>query len=310
MDFMKKLIAILLVLVIVFSLTACFGTGKNKSEINIYFKNAQTSELTIEKVKYTLSQNTVDMANFAMDALKNGPTESGNAATIPETSVFSEVVVKDELATVDFKGYFTNYTGVDEIVARFSVVRTLCDIPGISGVLITVDGKPLVSNTTGKEIGVLRKKDIVHENIENVNQNTTETTLVKLYFATSDAMALKVEERKVETQDTVSIEKTIVNELIKGPTSPELISVIPTGTKVISVDTKESVCYVNLSKEFVSKFAGGSGKLALYSIINSLCSLESITSVQFLIEGDTNVEFGDYVFIEPYTADMDIVQTK
>lgn len=307
---MKRIIAIFLAALSVLSLSACLGTNKTAAtEINLYFKDGGSGELTIEKVKYTNSQNTVDMANFAMKKLYEGPSKSSNVRTLPDKVTFSGVSVKNEIATIDFSEEFASLTGNDELLTRFSVVRTLCDIPGITGVYITVNGEGLVSNSTGKEIGVINIKDIVID-IGAAVEPTQKTTTITLYFSTTDALALKGEVRKVTTQETLSIEKTIINELLKGPTSPELVNVIPSGTKLLNIATKDGVCYVNLSSDFISKFPGGTGKLCVYSIVNSLCSLESVSAVQILIEGEKGQEFGDYVFDEPITSDLSIVQKK
>ncbi len=301
---MKKLISIITALVMCLTLCSCFG-GKETKSINIYFINAQTNELTVDKIKYSGPQNTVDMANFALNNLLSGSDSDNFIKTLPDNTELLSLSVKDGVANVDFSAEFTSYNGIDEILARFSVIRTLCDIPGITKVSITVEGKPLVSNATGREVGVLSKKDGVLD-IDIVDSHSV-TTSIKMYFATSDAMYLKAENRNVKTQNTISIEKTIMNELLKGPSSHELISVMPSGTKVLNVETKDAVCYVNLSEEFVSKFSGGSGMLTVYSVVNSLCSLESVQSVQILIEGEKGAEFGNFVFDEPISANFDIV---
>lgn len=301
---MKKLISILLVVIMSISFCGCFNRTETKS-IDIYFKKAQTNELEALSVKYSGSQNTVDMASFALENLIMGPDDEEYEKTLPDATSLISLNIKDEIANVDFSGGFTSFNGVDEILCRFSIVRTLCNIPGISRVSITVNGMPLISNSTGNEVGILSKKDIVTDvNIVDVNPQTTTITL---FFATSDALSLKAEARKIETQNTISIEKTIINELLKGPSSPELSSVIPSGTKVLNIETKEGICYVNFSQEFVSKFAGGTGMLTVYSIVNSLCSIESLQGVQILIEGEKGAEFGNFVFDEPIMANSDVV---
>ena len=50
--------------------------------------------------------------------------------------------------------------GVDALLLRFAVVNTVCNIKGIKGVVIQVEGKGEVSSVTGKEIGVLTLSDI------------------------------------------------------------------------------------------------------------------------------------------------------
>ena len=310
MNYMKRIIGILLTLVMLLSICGCIGTGKTpKTTISIYFQDAQSGELNVDEIKYTESQNTVDMANFAMSKLHEGPKKSSNVRTLPESVTFSGVSVKNEIASIDFSEDFAQLTGSEELIARFSVVRTLCAVPGITGVYITINGKGLVSNATGKEIGIVTIKDIVYD-IDAQAEQTPKTTIITLYLSTSDALALKAEERRITTHETLSIEKTIMNELLKGPTSPELVNVIPSGTKLLNIETKDTVCYVNFSSDFVSKFAGGTGKLTVYSVVNSLCSLESVSAVQILVEGEKGQEFGDYVFDEPISADLSIVQRK
>jgi germination protein M len=140
--------------------------------------------------------------------------------------------------------------------------------------------------------------------------NSSEKTTLKLYFANSDATALKAEERQVETQNSLSMEKTIITELLKGPVSKELVAVIPSETKLLNLETNNGVCFVNFSSEFVTKFTGGTntGMLIVYSIVNSLTELDDVDSVQILIEGKTGVEFGDFVFDEPIERSKNIVQ--
>lgn len=302
---MKKLISVIMSVAIFLSLCGCFG-GKETASLNVYLKNAQTKELEAVNIKYSGSQTTVDMATFAVNNLIQKPENQKYETPIPDNTSLLSLSVKDETANVDFSAEFTNYTGIDELLARFSIVRTLCDIPGITKVSITVNSLPLISNATGNEVGVLSKKDVVFD-VSIVNPGT-ETTTVTLYFATGDNLKLKPENRKIETQDTISIEKAIVNELIKGPSSPELNAVIPQGTKLLNIETKDGVCYVNLSQDFVSKFAGGTGILPVYCIVNSLSGLESVRTVQILIEGEKGAEFGNFVFDEPIEPNFEFLQ--
>lgn len=301
---MKKIIALFMAFATLLSLTACLATSDKDNDIKLYFKDAKTGELKAETVAYTGNRTTVDMANFAMKKLLEGPKNKSNASSIPDSITSAEVVIKDELATVNFPKAFGKLTGSDELTARFSIVQTLCAIPGISSVAFTVEGEALVSNATGKEVGVISKKDVV------MQVNPTDTTDVNLYFATSNSRNLKAEQRKVITLDTISIEKTIINELMKGPSSYELIATIPSGTKLLNIETRSGVCYVNFSEEFVTKFSGGSGALNVYSVVNSLCTIDSVTSVQILIEGEKGAKFGGFVFDEPLRANFDLVVTE
>ncbi|MCD8048246.1 MAG: GerMN domain-containing protein [Clostridia bacterium] len=307
---MKKITAILLSLALLFSMAGCFGKSGSDVTINVYFKDAEANALSAEKVDYDGETSVVAMATFAMEKIVEGPSSAGSEAVLPEGTRFNSISIQNNTVTVDFSEEFTNCEGIAELLARFSVVSTLCDIPGIDSVLITIEGKSLISNATGEEIGVLSKSDIVYETDESDPNKSAETTAIKLYFANSDATALKCEERRVETQSSISMEKTIMTELLKGPSSSELMSLIPSETKLLSIETNNGVCFVNLSSDFVTKFTGGTntGLLIVYSIVNSLTELDGVESVQILIEGETGAEFGDFVFDEPIVKNENIVK--
>lgn len=305
---MKKIQALILALALALSLAACFGGGSS-ADINVYYKNGTSNVLSPEVYEYKGEETTDAMARFAIEKLIEGPKSQGNAAVLPEGTKLNFVKVRESEANVDFSSEFTQCEGVDELLARFSVVSTLCDIEGIESVLITIDGESLISKGTGKEVGALRKSDIVYDT-DDFTQQPGEKTSVKLYFPTSDAMYLAWERRSVETQNSLSMEKTVITELLKGPESENLIAVIPSDVKVLNVETNNGVCFVNFSSDFVSKFTGGTstGMFIVYSIVNSLCELDDVDSVQILIEGKAGAEFGDFVFDEPLEANMSIVK--
>lgn len=85
------------------------------------------------------------------------------------------------------------------------------------------------------------------------------------------------------------------------------MKIIPEGTKLLGIETKDKICYVNFSKEFVNNAGSGSYEttMILYSVVNSLCELDTVDSVQILIEGKSDAEFGNFVFDSPHDPDYD-----
>ena len=86
-----------------------------------------------------------------------------------------------------------------------------------------------------------------------------------------------------------------VLEIIRGPLSSDTASawpVITTGITqddILSVQTYNDTVYVNLSQNFKEACADLSAKnemLLVYSIVNTLTSMDGINKVQFLIEGE------------------------
>ena len=132
---------------------------------------------------------------------------------------------------------------------------------------------------------------------------------VKLYFANEGANGLIPEGRTVTVNSKESLEYVLVNELIKGPEADYAYQTVPEGTKILSVETKEGTCFVNLSQEFKSKHPGGSAaeNMTIYSVVNTLTELETVDKVQFLIEGQKMEVFIHSIFNEPFERNENII---
>ena len=296
---MKKVISLLLTIVMITALL--FGCDAKKTQLSIYFRNAQSNELSEEKrsVKADEKAGAVELAKLAVAQLISGPQNEKNAPVIDSEAKLLSLVVNDAVATVNFSKHFSQKKGVDALILRFALINTLCNIDGIDGIVIQVEGKPIVSENTGKEYGVLSISDIA--------LNTEDNTTINLYFPDKNGEGLRLEKRTVNVQQTLSLEKTVVSELIKGPENKGLAPSVPEGTKLLNIETKDNVCYVNFSSEFRSKTSSGSAAttLTLYSVVNSLCALKNVSSVQILINGETGVEFGNFVLDIPYEANQE-----
>ena len=174
--------------------------------------------------------------------------------------------------------------------------------------MIKIDGTPL-KDSTGNPREPFTAEDIV---IASTTKKPAELS-VALYFYDENAEYLMEEDRNITASNNDSIEKYVVEELIKGPTQKGLVATLDKESKLISVQTKDKTCFVNFSSDFIDKNTGGSTKEAgaIYSIVNSLTELDGIDKVQFLIEGKKADSFGGFAFNEPFERDSDrIVLSK
>ena len=304
---MKKILSLTLAfLMILICFTSCVG---NKTTVKLYFKDAYQNKLNEEKRKMKTDEKTKDedILRFAVSNLIKGPSNEKNERIFPKETKLLSVNINGGVVTLDFSGYYNEAKGVDSLLLRTSIVNTVCSIEGIDGVVINVEGKPIVSETSGKEFGVLSLKNIAFDT--NDVQNAQKTKIV-LYFPQKNGDKLIRETRRVELQNALSLEKTIINELIKGPEKSQSANALAQETKLLGIETKNDVCFVNFSSEFISKTGSGSlnTTLALYSVVNSLCELENVKSVQILINGENGVEFGNFVLDIPYERNDHIIK--
>lgn len=133
---------------------------------------------------------------------------------------------------------------------------------------------------------------------------------VTLYFPDSNAEYVVPEYRTLRIKDHENIEEVVFRYLMEGPKEPGKESVIPEGTKLLSAEVRDGICYLNLSKEFVENNPGGSAYeiVLINSIVNSLTELPYIEKVQFLIEGEKRDVYNHLVFSEPFERNESIIR--
>ncbi len=91
--------------------------------------------------------------------------------------------------------------------------------------------------------------------------------------------------------------------LLQGPGPEEdLMPTIPLGTKLLKVETKDSIAIVNFSSDIKTRFIGGSqleGHL-VNAIVLTLLQFENINRVEILVEGERIESIGGHIFIDTY----------
>ncbi len=171
----------------------------------------------------------------------------------------------------------------------YAVVKSLCSTAHVSSVKVLVNGEPI----KGRD-----KKSLEYISASDINLETeeyrSELREVVLYFADSAKEKLVPEKRTIKITDQQPIEQYLINELIKGTQNKKLKSLLSDKTVLVSADVEENICYLNFKSEFLDDNSGKNEheKLVIYSIVNSLTELKTISSVQFYMDGRRVDKFG------------------
>jgi spore germination protein GerM len=115
--------------------------------------------------------------------------------------------------------------------------------------------------------------------------NSPGTMKITIYHATKDAQYLVPETQVISVNDHPA--KEAIERLIAGTKQPDLVSVIPNGTKLRSISIKNHIAYVDFNDKLVKNNSGGSaGEILLVgAIVNTLTEFPEIQKVQLLVEG-------------------------
>ena len=302
----KKILCIVLSMILILGLCACSNDNKDliEYETELFFGGAGKTGLASEKAKVYVE--TMDkIYDAVVNKLLEGPSSQNVVKLIPEETKLISSKLTEGILTLNFSKEIYTPEESENILIRTSLVRTMTAMSEITGVMILVDGKPMV-DSDGEEIGILNREDVVYD----TEPETEEKIYIKLYFSDLKSEKLIAEAREITVSQKESMEMRVLKELIKGPVNPKLMKTIPAETKILSVETKEGVCFVNLSQDFKNKHTGGSAgeMMTVYSIVNSLTEIDGVEKVQFLIEGQKKDVFIHLIFNEPFERDAEIIQ--
>lgn len=298
----KKSILLLLSLLLAFSIVGCTSSqavSEGPATPSIYFFDTAKNKLFSENldVSFLEQQTEDDQIRFILEALAAGPKIT-TLPTVVELPIRSANHDGNKV-NIDFETRYNELNSVQRIAARAMLVESLCELDFIEGVVFSIKGVPM-TGANGKEIGLVKPGDLL-TGVLDPNQATSKP-IVTLYFASEDGTMLVPEQRRIELNSSVQQEKTIIEELIKGPQTEGLLPTMPAETIVKDVTVKDGICQVDLSFDLKSKFftTPESKYIMIYSIVNTLTESSKINKVAFLVDGKKDIEF---------TKDIDLRET-
>lgn len=137
-----------------------------------------------------------------------------------------------------------------------------------------------------------------------------ESVNLTVYFGDDNAEFLEKEIRRVQLSPGQSQLAAVVQELIRGPQEPGHAKTIPEGTKLLGLEVKDGVAWVNFSREIQTKHWGGSAGeiLTTFSVVNSLTEFKEVKAVQFQVEGQVyDSIWGHGITDEPIYRNSDMI---
>lgn len=304
---MKRIMTILLVLICLVSFTACGEKNVDQTKIySVYYIN--NAETKVEMHEYYMeAEELEDQVTELLNALATTPARLEYKAPLGMGFQIQNVEIKMGKIQLDVTENYYDMSVTTEVLVRAAIVRTLTQLSQINFVSITVNGNPLV-DSLGNIVSTMNRDQFVENDGNAIN--TYEEVKLKLYFANEAGDGLIAANRTKEYNTNISLEKLIVEELIKGPSVEGLYPTINPSTKVASVTVRDGVCYVNLDETFLTQPYNVSAEVTIYSITNSLVELSSVNRVQISINGDNSMTYREkYSLTTYFERNLDIVTT-
>lgn len=278
---------------------------KEQSAAYIYYVN--NTRTTLEKEAYETQNKPVrDEVALILEKLQASPESSSLKSAFPKGVAIENFKLKKGKLDIYFNQDYEELKKSDEVLLRAAVVQSVVQVKGVEYVSFFAGENP-IKDSAGNLVGYMQADDFVKNTGSSLH--TYQLARLQLYFANKKGDKLVKEEVSIRYNSNMSVEKLIVEQLIKGPAVQEHQPTLPPETKVLGVSTKDNICYVNFDESFLNAGYSTDTKICIYAIVNSIVDAGAASQVQISVNGETDVQLqGNVDLSKPFSRDLDIVE--
>lgn len=240
---------------------------------------------SLEQLYLPEEASLLETAQAVVERLLAGPEDGAWESPVPAGVELAGLEIWDRRVYVDFSSAYGQLGGVELALADYCVTLSLTALEGVSAVSITADGRPLRQQPKQ----VFYERDVLLSSMDDVLQ----TAEVTLYFPDSEN-ALTGEKRTLELYEGQTLAENLVAALLEGPQNRELVRVIPEDFQINFVRVENGVCTLSISAASLEALPEDVQRqqLILWSLADSLYSIDAISSLRLLSGGQELASFG------------------
>ncbi len=284
----KKVLALFLAFCLLLGGCALSNGGGETENAVIYRIENSTAGAEIVKERADKPIKTVEEMLAYLNA--NPEDGSDNAYLLGGVSV-ELISLRDGVAKVDMSVEYLSLMPREKLLAEGAVVLSLS----------TIDRVCYVDISCGEEfIGLFGVEDFVESDAACGGYER----LLKLYLPNSNAEFIEPRSICCADKGNGNAAEIILQQLFEN------IGNGMENTKILSVSIENGVCRVDLSEEFYGAEPAGSigGMVIIYSMVNSLCRLDEVSSVHIKIEGNEVTSYGGFIPMWPLAENLSMVR--
>lgn len=283
------------------------GTGTTDEIEGTYLCYVNTEEDSLARESYEIQGETAD--EEVEDVLEEMQKEADSIdyrSAFPDHVSVTDWSLTDGRLDLTFSDSYLRMSKGEEVLLRAALVETLGQIKGVDEVGFFTGEGPL-TDSDGQEIGYMSPEDFVQNTGSTLHSYQLQE--LKLYFAGEKGDCLEPETVSLRYNSSTSIEKLVVEQLIKGPEKEGMLAVIPPETRVLGVSVREHICYVNFDQEFLNGAPGVTPEATVYAIVNSLTESGNVSQVQISVNGESDIQYMNRIDLgKPLTRNPDLVE--
>jgi germination protein M len=267
--------------------TATNGNSSSTDEFGIYDLNENQTGLVKEPYKLKNKSDVYSEVGELIKAMKGTSTDGSMSRPIPEDLECQDYSYdkKNDEIILSFSRTYSTLSPVKETLIRSAVSMTLLQIKEIKKVTFEVEHEPIKSLKNDGSLLSTMKEDSFVQSLAGKDANRQKTSLT-LYYPDKKGQGLYGISKKVEYSSNTSLERVVMKYLSQIPSDKNAVPAYPSTVSILNIYVADGTCYVNMDSSFLDNVSDQELELRVYSIVNSLASLERVKRVQLSCNGE------------------------
>ena len=283
----KQSLYLLILLLSIAGIAGCERGRQDAAEYKVFYVNKENTK-TIAVGYEPKAEDDLGMIQEFLELLFQKEESKDYHQAVPEEVKLESWKLDNAQLYMYFGSSYLEMDHVSEVLCRAAIVRTLTQVKGVECISFYVEDSPLMDES-GSLIGLMTAESFIENPGEQIN--TIQTASITLYFSNKKGTGLVPEVQEVHYSSNISMEKLVMEQLLKGPKGDGARSAIPDGTKLVNVSVLDGVGFVNLNEGFLNQNYEIAEPVVIYSIVNSLAELPNVTKVQISVNGDNTIKY-------------------
>ncbi len=216
-----------------------------------------------------------------------GPQNTDLASPLPKGCRAVSVTRERDVLRICFDQSLAQLNGIELTLASACIARTFLPLAGAQTLVLTAQNALLDGQSALKL--TLEELNLQDNSLDQLQEICT------IYYTDRSRRYLIAQEVRINLASEESLELDLLERMLTAPSGSDLRVALPRGTEFQSVRVEDGLCTVDLSRNFdYSRFHTSSSQLlSLMAVVNTLTALEHIQRVEFTIEGQLLIRYGN-----------------
>lgn len=317
---MKKVCLLLCLMLWTVISVSCAGNEETINESqqtlgpnDIYVYCVNQDKTDVVPVVYTVGRNEdlLENAEKIIRYLEEVGTTEQYQTPIPEgiTYLNSALGNRRDNIEISFNILYDLVNAESLLFFKSCLVQSLLQLEGVDSVTIMLTDVTNVDADTAT-VSESFDRDSFMMSLDDDSGYVQKGNIV-LYFANETGEALKEYKETVEISNTTSLARLVVESLIEGPSLDGYQPTVSEQVTIRNLSVKDGICYVDLSEEFYDTNNPLRNDIIVYSVVNSLAELPTVSKVQFLNNGEKQPFFRESMpFDGIFERNLDLIEQE